>query len=192
MKNAKRQAPVHIADHPALDFLNTVAQVDGQPYDFFHSDEDVSRWLETAGVPLPDSGGDLPRGALLSAARQLRDVILHAVQQKKNGSTWQPDELNKFLCSAVSHPQLTLDDEGKPRYRRVFAAATPAQRLGPVAEQAADLLMNGDFSLVRNCEHPDCTLWFYDRTKAHRRRWCSMAVCGNRAKAARFRQVSQQ
>lgn len=45
-----------------------------------------------------------------------------------------------------------------------------AQQPGPVAEQAADLLVNGDFSLVRECKHPDCTLWFYDLTKAHRRR----------------------
>jgi predicted RNA-binding Zn ribbon-like protein len=40
---------------------------------------------------------------------------------------------------------------------------------------------------VRRCEGVDCVLWFYDRTKAHRRRWCSMEGCGNRAKVARFR-----
>ena len=41
--------------------------------------------------------------------------------------------------------------------------------------------------LIRECEHPDCVLWFYDRTKSHRRRWCSMALCGNRHKVAEFR-----
>lgn len=59
--------------------------------------------------------------------------------------------------------------------------------LGPVAEAVAQLLAEGDFTLVKQCEHPDCVLWFYDRTKAHKRRWCSMAVCGNRYKAAQFR-----
>jgi predicted RNA-binding Zn ribbon-like protein len=40
------------------------------------------------------------------------------------------------------------------------------------------------FTLVRKCEGTTCTLWFLDVSKAHARRWCSMAVCGNRAKAA--------
>jgi predicted RNA-binding Zn ribbon-like protein len=57
----------------------------------------------------------------------------------------------------------------------------------PVAEAIAGLLVEGDFSMVRRCESPDCTLWFYDRTKSHRRRWCSAALCGNRMKVAAFR-----
>jgi predicted RNA-binding Zn ribbon-like protein len=57
----------------------------------------------------------------------------------------------------------------------------------PVAEAVATLLAKGDFSLVRKCECPDCTLWFHDRTKSHHRRWCSMALCGNRMKVAAFR-----
>lgn len=184
-------APLRIGDHIALDFLNTVAQVNGQPHDFFQTDEDVIRWLSAAGWSTGRAEPERHKGALLVAARQLRDAILHAVQQRKRGETWQPDELNRFLRSAASHIELALSSDGSPEYRRIYAAATPEQQLGPVAEQAADLLVNGDFSLVRECEHPDCTLWFYDRTKAHRRRWCSMAVCGNRAKAARFRQMSQ-
>lgn len=192
-KNGERlpAAPLRIGDHMALDFLNTVAQVEGQPYDFFQSDEDVIRWLEAAGCALEISDDEPCNGALLTAARQLRAAILRAVQQHKKEEAWQQDDLNRFLRSASSHFELTLGSDGKPEYRRVYAAATPEQQLGPVAEQAADLLINGDFSLVRECEHPECTLWFYDRTKAHRRRWCSMAVCGNRAKAARFRQVIQ-
>jgi CGNR zinc finger len=60
-----------------------------------------------------------------------------------------------------------------------------AQQL--VALAAAELLANGDFDLVRTCESDDCVLHFYDRTKSHRRRWCSMATCGNRAKVQTFR-----
>ena len=57
----------------------------------------------------------------------------------------------------------------------------------PVAAVAA-LFADGDRGLVRKCEDPLCTLWFYDRTKAHRRRWCSMGVCGNRAKVRAHRE----
>ena len=54
-------------------------------------------------------------------------------------------------------------------------------------EAAADLACNADFRLIRACNGRACTLLFLDRTKAHGRRWCSMAVCGNRAKAAAHR-----
>lgn len=64
-------APLQIGDHLALDFLNTVAQVDGEPHDFFQCDEDVVRWLEAAGY-LSDAGEVKARaGTLLTAARQL-------------------------------------------------------------------------------------------------------------------------
>ncbi|MGJ0191364.1 CGNR zinc finger domain-containing protein [Pantoea sp. RRHST58] len=184
-------APLQIGDHLALDFLNTVAQVDGEPHDFFQRDEDVVRWLEAAGCGSAGRAREAHAGGLLKAARELRTVILQAVKQRKREEAWQPDALNRFLRSASSHFELTLNQDGQPESRRVYATATPEQQLAQVAEQAADLLVNGDFSLVRECEHPDCTLWFYDRTKAHRRRWCSMALCGNRAKAARFRRMTQ-
>jgi predicted RNA-binding Zn ribbon-like protein len=60
------------------------------------------------------------------------------------------------------------------------------QLLIPPIATVAELLVGGDQQLVRNCE--GCSIWFYDHTKAHRRRWCSMALCGNRAKARSHRQ----
>ena len=63
----------------------------------------------------------------------------------------------------------------------------PGELLQPIAEAAADLICHQDFRLIRSCEGSACTLVFLDRTKAHARRWCSMAVCGNRAKAAAHR-----
>ena len=53
-----------------------------------------------------------------------------------------------------------------------------------IAVAAADLLCHGDLSLVKKCDNPRCILYFYDTTKNHARRWCSMAGCGNRMKAA--------
>lgn len=72
-----------------------------------------------------------------------------------------------------------------PPYRASGCASQ--QILGSIAEGVGSLLADGEFSRVKQCEHPDCVLWFYDRTKAQRRRWCSMAICGNRVKAAQFR-----
>nr|WP_263858563.1 CGNR zinc finger domain-containing protein [Coralloluteibacterium stylophorae] len=53
------------------------------------------------------------------------------------------------------------------------------------------MLAEADLQHVRACEAHDCTLLFQDTTRSHRRRWCSMAACGNRMKAAAFRARSR-
>jgi predicted RNA-binding Zn ribbon-like protein len=62
-----------------------------------------------------------------------------------------------------------------------------ASLLEPVAAALVQLLTQGELAQVRQCEAHDCTLRFLDVTKSGRRRWCSMAVCGNRMKVAAFR-----
>jgi len=64
---------------------------------------------------------------------------------------------------------------------------TPDTLLLPIAQAMAGLLCDEDFTLVKNCEGPTCTMLFLDTTKGHARRWCTMAVCGNRAKQASHR-----
>ncbi|MFD0029388.1 CGNR zinc finger domain-containing protein [Streptomyces sp. NPDC055059] len=54
----------------------------------------------------------------------------------------------------------------------------------PVGEALARLLSEEDLSDVKTCEGPACTLMFVDHTGGRVRRWCSMAICGNRAKQA--------
>lgn len=51
----------------------------------------------------------------------------------------------------------------------------------------ARLMVEEDFTQVKACEGPACTLMFADHTRGHARRWCSMSVCGNRAKVAAHR-----
>mgnify|MGYP004708874845 CR=1 FL=1 len=182
------QGPWFLADHPALDFINTQAIAEGRPHDFWQSDRDVEAWLQQAGLLTDGSAPQYEPGALVQAARQLRQIVRDAVQQHKAGENVSTEALNAWLGQATSHLQLSMES-GSLTIRRVYASQNVRQRLGQVAEQAAMLLTQEDFSRVRVCEHPDCTLWFYDRTKAHRRRWCSMALCGNRAKVARFRAV---
>lgn len=182
------QGPWFLADHPALDFINTEALVEGQPHDFWQTDQDVETWLQQAGLA---ADGPVPQhepGALLQAARRLRQIIRDNVQQHKAGEGIDIQALNAWLAEATRHLQLT-GEPGALQIRQVYAGQSVMQQLGQVAEQAAMLLAQEDFNRVRPCEHPACTLWFYDRTKAHRRRWCSMALCGNRAKVARFRAV---
>jgi predicted RNA-binding Zn ribbon-like protein len=176
-----------IGDHLAIDFINTLrAGLDG-PFEVFKTDEDVRDWLLRARVSIPLQTATWPAGALLRKARQLREIALKAVRARKAGARPSLEALNSFLEHSVSHPQLVTRPGSKIEIRRVYSGRTVEQFLTPIAESVADLLANGDFKLIRHCEGDKCVLWFYDRTKAHRRRWCSPTVCGNRAKVAAFR-----
>jgi len=179
-----------VGDHLAMDLLNTEALRDGAAVDFWLDGHDVVRWLAQHGVaPAHDEGGpDLD--ALLAQARALRAVARTLIVQRKAGRAGDVAGLNAYLQAYVSAPQLVRAGDGKLTLARVARAEPIAALLGPVAEAVAQLLADGDFDLVRQCEHPDCILWFLDRTKAHKRRWCSMALCGNRHKAAQFRKKS--
>jgi predicted RNA-binding Zn ribbon-like protein len=175
-----------VADHLALDFLNTVAMVEGRPVDFLGSDDDVWRWLVQAG--LAEAGSRPEFSSLLDTAKSLRELIRTLVAKRKAGGRADTAAFNAFLQAARSYPQLMWENRKAPRIERIRDQWSPAALLAPVAEAAADLIVNGDFELIRKCEDDACVLWFYDRTKSHRRRWCSMAVCGNRNKVKAFRQ----
>jgi predicted RNA-binding Zn ribbon-like protein len=59
--------------------------------------------------------------------------------------------------------------------------------LALLARDAIDLANSPDLALVRWCADPSCTRPFLDRSRGHRRRWCGMRGCGDRAKAAAYR-----
>jgi len=183
--------PILLADHIALDLLNTQAMVDGALFDFWQTDTDVVSWLIRTGI-LGTQPDCMPiSGVLLATARELRSIARELITARKAGKAGDAGKLNTFLREAASYPQLIWQSEGAPLIIRAYTAQSAMQLLAPLAEAVAQLLVEGDFNLVRSCEHPNCVLWFYDRTKAHKRRWCSMARCGNRAKVAEFRKRQQ-
>jgi len=175
-----------VGGHAALDLLNTVFLQNGQPVDTLDSDQAVLAWLADYAV------GDTSRlqfaqGSLLERARALRDTVRTLVFARKAGKTIDPQPLNRWLAQDNSHLELVQGTDGQLQLERRRDIATVEQLLAPIAIAAAELLTLQDFSIIRKCESPDCVLWFYDRTKGHRRRWCSMAACGNRAKQAAHR-----
>lgn len=180
-----------LGDHPALDILNTVSRVDGELVDSLQSDHDVSQWLGSFGWPIENDISNLRPTSLLHATRILREEIRTLVEKLKNGKRLDLKNLNAFLAEAQSYSELVSPKNGTISLRRQWRQRTPEQVLAPLAESAADLLATGDFSLIRRCEDAECVLWFYDRTKSHRRRWCSMTRCGNRHKVAAFRKRQQ-
>ncbi|MEQ4584193.1 MAG: ABATE domain-containing protein, partial [Pantoea agglomerans] len=125
------QGPWFLADHPALDFINTLAIVEGQPHDFWQTDQDVEAWLHQAGLAPDAPAPQHEPGALLEAARHLRQIIRDNVQQHKAGEGVDIQALNAWLGEATSHLQMT-GEPGALKIRRVYAGQSVMQRLGQV------------------------------------------------------------
>lgn len=124
---------------------------------------------------------------ILRKAVQLRGTLRGTVELIAAGRTSIPqaslDAINEVLRSRSGDLEVVRTKQGfETRY--CAHLTEPAHLLVPIAESAADLLSTGDLSLVRKCQNPQCILYFYDTTKNHGRRWCSMTACGNRAKVA--------
>jgi predicted RNA-binding Zn ribbon-like protein len=96
-------------------------------------------------------------------------------------------EVNRVLGRSAGARRIDVRDDGA--VVRAFAPVGDAFAglLIPVADSAADALVLGELARVRRCAGPRCGRVFYDATRNGRRRWCDMATCGNRAKAARHR-----
>jgi len=171
-----------LSDHAVLEFLNTTPMVEGKLQDLLQSDADVLNTLARLGWPIKFEGS-----GLLTIARNLREELRRLIKRRKAEKPLDLARLNESLGQAKSHLKLRQDREGSFVVDRVWEHRTPQQALAPVAEAAADLLASGDFELIRRCESEACVFWFYDRTRSHRRRWCSMASCGNRHKVTAFR-----
>ena len=176
-----------VGDHPALNFINTLHMDGSKLTDTWQSDEDVAAWIVREGLRDTVPSTTWPDGSLLRKARQLREIAKKTVEARKAKKTLPLDELNGFLERSVSHCVLSARSRIDLPFERVYGQKTVEQYLAPVAESVAELLSHGDFDLIRHCEGEQCVLWFYDRTKAHRRRWCSPQLCGNRAKVEAFR-----
>ena len=176
------ETPPILADQPALDLINTVVMENGESVDHLVSDAATAAWLSRmTGGPVEASAG------LGARAVELREVVRQAVLARKRGDAIDIAHLNALTRQMSSHMAL-VSYGGQLHTERRYEGDASWRALAPLGEAALTLLAEGDFSLVRECEHEECSLWFYDRTKSHRRRWCSMALCGNRHKVSRFRE----
>lgn len=177
--------PLFLADNLALDFINSEYGTGDERHDCFEDDLSVIDWLITAG--LVPKGTEAPAG-LLTEARQLRDASRVVVHAAMHSVAVNLDAVNRIL--EKGHPLTRLQwDEDAQRYHVDFHADSHSAEslLWPVADALVKLVTGDKFEFVRQCEAHNCILLFHDLSKSHRRRWCSMATCGNRMKVAAFR-----
>ena len=178
--------PLFVADNCALDFINTEYGEGARHCECFVDDESVVDWLKQAGL-LQQAPEKAPEG-LLALALEMRAAGKAMVRAAKAGRKADADLVNRVL--KLGNPTRELQWDGETASFKVVKRRDTTSAIGllePVAEAMVDLLTGERLDLVRQCEGEDCTLLFHDLTKSHRRRWCSMAVCGNRMKVAAFR-----
>jgi predicted RNA-binding Zn ribbon-like protein len=152
-----------------LDLLNTVWNNRGLSQDQLADLAGTRAFLTEAG--LADRATEQTRGALIAAREAIR---AHAADPAERGA------LNEVLAWGRTRPVVGPDGPDTE-----IELAQPWQRPGWLAAVNYLELLTADATRVRACAHPDCVLHFYDTSPKRSRRWCSMAGCGNRAKAAR-------
>lgn len=175
----------------ALDFLNTWKGAGPLARDGVSSPAALMDWLVLAGLltgaHLEGLRSSPPDARILLAdAHRLRQGVRVAVDAMTTGRPTPESSLmtlNRVLDSRSTSLQLALRDTGLALVEATQAGPVRSL-LSPVAEAAAHLLVEGDATRIRQCHADDCGWWFEDTSKNGRRKWCSMARCGNRAKAA--------
>jgi predicted RNA-binding Zn ribbon-like protein len=177
---AQAPDPRPLAGEPlALDLLNTQWLASGTPVDLLATQDGTRAWLAAAAIAAPPTAET--RQALIAARQAIRDVLTQS-------GTEALGRLNAVLqhgCLRLSigpplTPARTLEVDDPAWEPAVMAAANLLELLDQAPER------------IRSCQHPACVLWFYDATRNATRRWCSMATCGNRAKAQRHYQRARQ
>jgi predicted RNA-binding Zn ribbon-like protein len=186
-----RQAPQLIAGHLALDFANLSPAAHDLSWNEFVSflvdarlvTEDRAARLR----PLPQTESQAVDSALLRILRfreSLRAIFASIVDEKPFPASWV-EPVNEILRVTEGHDEL-ISHKGSWSLQFVARESGLDWLLAALARSAAELLVEGPRALIRRCANPSCRLFFYDHSRTHRRRWCCMAVCGNRHKVAAF------
>jgi predicted RNA-binding Zn ribbon-like protein len=179
----------------ALDFAN-IPSYPGAPAHHL-SWEELIVFLQAARIVSPERGSTLlalsgsdPDAAqsLLSRSMDLRDSlrkIFAAIVRKEVIAPEWTAPINRILRITEGHDELVFADSG---WKLEFIARESGLEwlLAAIARSAAEIIVEGAQARVRICANPTCDLFFSDHSRTHRRRWCSMAVCGNRHKVASF------
>ena len=194
---SQKSPAIFITDSAALNFLNSVATPVDTKIDWISDGEGLLAWLQQANLVPPEAleamrkqakPAELDRAA--AQARNLREWFRTFVHENKGkplkaAALADLEPLNRLLAKDEGFGQLVAHKHGKAtalKFQSVRRWRSPESLLLPIGEALARMLAEEDLADVKACEGPTCTLIFADRTRSRSRRWCSMGICGNRAK----------
>ncbi len=196
--NPRTNSHTHdVAIDDALDFIDTLELEHGEPFDHFVQPSDMAEWLRDHGLlhvasldpavarlmaPGPDADRALGRVRQVRAA--LRELV-DATAEKRPPARRAVEVVNQAMRA---HQRLVLvagEDGVSLDHRHEGDPLDDA--LARIAERLAREISGDRADRLRICDNATCRWVFFDSSPTGRRRWCDMATCGNRAKAARHR-----
>src|SRR5215468_5378601 len=136
---------------------------------------------------MPQTDPDAAEG-LLAIAQRLQSGLRSGFSALIAGQRIGPEaahSINDILKITEGYDELVFDGSG---WRLEFQAREDSLEwlLAAIARSAAEIVAAGEGARLRSCANPACGLFFCDLSRTHKRRWCSMATCGNRHKVAAF------
>jgi predicted RNA-binding Zn ribbon-like protein len=185
-----------------FDFVNTDDLENGFPVDRISTLDDALSWFVERGVIHGEGADRLGHASETDPAAAQRDLArIHAVRGALR-------EVSEALVEHRPPHAGALDTVNRALHARQVIELVPSsdgcvavdhRHVGdPVDDALARLcdplvteLTGGDPDRIRICANDRCLWVFYDTSRTGRRRWCDMATCGNRAKAARHRARSK-
>jgi predicted RNA-binding Zn ribbon-like protein len=172
-------------NHPATNLCNTEPVIDGERVELLPDYDSVVSWADAAGVASPAGSVDATVTAR-EAARTLRFVhrLRAGLRAALDPATAGPAAIRALDAVLRDAPGVLHAEPSSGRVVVSLAASTPAAQLRLDIAAATMDIFRHDPGRVRRCARPTCVLLFLDVSKSGRRRWCDMAVCGNRAKVA--------
>src|ERR1700751_1922324 len=110
-KNTTNENPLDfVGDNLAINFINTRRMVEGQLTDTLQSGSDVKAWLKRLHVPVAKGSFPFSDNVLLQRTKEIREIALAAVKDRKSGKKPSLAALNNFLANAPSHAAVTSDN----------------------------------------------------------------------------------
>lgn len=176
-----------IGGAPSVDLVNTLRERWRRRVECLVNPADLAEWLRRAGLV---GAGVTATEAQLDAARALREDIDRLLVAAVEGRSADPEAvaaLDAALARWAPRPALVAGADGTPALVDRGPADPVDAALGALALDAAAILGGPRRDRLRICAADDCSARFLDMSPAGRRRWCSMAGCGNRAKVRRHR-----
>ncbi|HEU4671835.1 MAG TPA: CGNR zinc finger domain-containing protein [Candidatus Limnocylindrales bacterium] len=171
----------------ALDFVNTLELEGGEPVDHLSNSNAAIAWLAAHGLVHPELCADDDH-RILERVRAVREALRTVVDALAEDRVADPAALatvNRTLARRDAVELVPAPEGARVGHRHVGDPVDGA--LARLADPLVGLVAEGDIGRLRICANDRCRWVFYDTSRTGRRRWCDMATCGNRAKAARHR-----
>ena len=177
-----------------FDFLNSIELDSGFLVDRFATFDDAANWLIERGICHDGKGsaglrkGGVSERDALDRIRTVRTALREVSDAVVNARPADPAALAEVNRAIHARERIELVPERDGVSIGHSHVGDPLDdALARLADPLVAEIQSGNADRVRLCDNDTCRWLFYDESRAGRRRWCDMATCGNRAKAARHR-----